>query len=120
MQRVITSFGKIVDRERKLPDSVSNSKLLTNVKFLPLKTKMLAWWIFLIFFIEAGTMGLLPRSFYFVYRNVRLSDILLYMLTVYSLFCVKEYQDLYKSKSFLIIKYLFCICYSILNKHYCL
>jgi hypothetical protein len=69
-------------------------------------TKILAWGIFLMFFIEAGALGLLPRNLIFVYRNMRISDILLYILLIYSVFCLKEYQDLYKSRVFLVVKIL--------------
>lgn len=71
---------------------------------LPLNAKFLAWAIFLLFFIENGTMGLLPKQFYFVYRNMRISDFLLYGLTVYSFFKVNEYRELYRSVSLLIPK----------------
>lgn len=50
---------------------------------------------------------MLPRNLIFIYRNVRISDIILYGLTIYSLYCSKEYIELLKSKSFIIIKYLF-------------
>ncbi|MBZ0201818.1 MAG: hypothetical protein K8I03_02245 [Ignavibacteria bacterium] len=71
---------------------------------LPLNAKFLAWTIFLLFFIENGTMGLLPKQFYFVYRNMRISDFLLYGLTVYSLLKVNEYRELFRSVSLLIPK----------------
>jgi hypothetical protein len=74
---------------------------------LPVNTKILCWTIFLIFFIENGTLGLLPRQAYFIYRNVRLSDILIYGLVIYSLFNVKQFNELYRSKALLIVKILF-------------
>ncbi|HEY3249774.1 MAG TPA: hypothetical protein VGK25_01520, partial [Ignavibacteria bacterium] len=55
-------------------------------------------------FIENGTLGLIPEKYYFVYRNVRISDIILYALIVYSLIYYKEYKTLFKSKSLLIAK----------------
>src|SRR5205814_7430741 len=67
-----------------------------------LNAKLLAWGIFLIFFIENGTIGLLPKQAYFVYRNVRISDLLLYFLAVYSLFNTKEFAELYKSRNLII------------------
>src|SRR5205085_3597970 len=71
---------------------------------LPLNTKLLAWGIFLIFFIESGTLGLIPRQFYFVYRNIRISDLLIYSLTAYSLFNTKEFAQLYRSNTAIIFK----------------
>ncbi len=71
---------------------------------LPQKAKLLAWAIFLFYFIENGTLGLLPKEMYFVYRNMRVSDFLLYGLIVYSLWCVKEYRELYSSKLLIIVK----------------
>lgn len=68
------------------------------------KTKFLAWGIFLFYFIESGTLGLIPSNFYFIYRNIRISDFLLYGLTVYSLFCTPEYKELYRSKTTIILK----------------
>ncbi len=72
--------------------------------FLPLNAKLLAWAIFLLFFIENGTLGLLPKQVYFVYRNMRISDFILYGLAVYSLFKVNEYRDLFRSASLIIPK----------------
>jgi len=72
--------------------------------FTNTKARLLAIGIFLYYFIENGTLGLLPSKLYFVYRNMRISDILLYGLTIYSLARYKEYKDLFKSKPFLIAK----------------
>lgn len=69
-----------------------------------LKARILAFAIFLFYFIENGTLGLIPQKFYMVYRNIRISDLILYGLIVYSLYCIREYKDLFKSKSFLIAK----------------
>ncbi len=65
---------------------------------------MLAWAFFLIFFIENGTLGLVPQQFYFVYRNVRISDIILYGIIIYSLINIKEYEQLFKSKALILVK----------------
>jgi hypothetical protein len=73
-------------------------------RILAPNAKLLAWGIFLIYFIENGTLGLIPKDLYFVYRNMRISDFLLYGLTIYSLWCIKEYRELYKSKLLVIIK----------------
>ncbi|HEY3249775.1 MAG TPA: hypothetical protein VGK25_01525, partial [Ignavibacteria bacterium] len=73
---------------------------------LPLNAKLLAWGIFLIFFIENGTLGLLPASAYFVYRNVRISDLILYGLVIYSFFCSKEYTDLLRSRVLIIVNFI--------------
>ncbi|MCI0448153.1 MAG: hypothetical protein L0Y79_00005, partial [Chlorobi bacterium] len=71
---------------------------LENLKILPLKTRLLAWGFFFYAFIEHGTLGLVPRSYYFVYRNMRISDFIMYFLIVYSFFNLKEYAELYYSK----------------------
>lgn len=71
-----------------------------------LRARVLAFCIFLYYFIENGTIGLIPRNYYMVYRNIRISDLLLYGMAVYSLLQWKEYRELYKSKSFLVIKIL--------------
>ena len=73
---------------------------------LNLRARVLAICIFLYYFIENGTMGLVPQKYYMVYRSVRLSDMLLYGMIVYSFFFWREYEDLFKSKSFLVIKIL--------------
>ena len=64
----------------------------------------LAIGIFLYYFIENGTLGLVPSKYYLVYRNIRISDLLLYGMTFYSLVRYKEYKDLFDSKPFLIAK----------------
>lgn len=72
--------------------------------FVNTKVRLLAIGIFLYYFIENGTLGLVPSKLYFVYRNIRISDLILYGLTLYSLSRYKEYRDLFKSKPFLIAK----------------
>jgi len=69
-----------------------------------LRARVLAICIFLYYFIENGTMGLVPQKFYMVYRSVRISDLLLYGMVAYTFFCYKEIKDLYKSKVFLVAK----------------
>ncbi len=71
-----------------------------------LRARVLGICIFLYYFIEQGTMGLVPQKFYMVYRSVRISDLLLYGMVGYSIMCYSEYKDLIKSKSFLVIKIL--------------
>ena len=88
----------------KKPAQPTYAEVLEKMNILPAKAKFMAWCIFLIFFVENGTLGLLPKSYYFVYRNMRVSDILIYGLTVYSLMNAKEFIELYKSKSILIVK----------------
>jgi hypothetical protein len=73
---------------------------------LSLRAKLLAIGIFLFFFIENGTLGFLPENFYYVFRSVRYSDLILYGLVFYSFMQIKEYSYLVKSKSFLIVKIL--------------
>jgi hypothetical protein len=74
-------------------------ELVTNVK-----ARLLALGIFLYYFIENGTLGLVPPKYYLLYRNIRISDMLLYGMTLYSLLRYKEYKDLFKSKPFMIAK----------------
>lgn len=69
-----------------------------------LRARILAFAIFLFYFIENGTLGLIPQKFYMVYRNIRISDLILYGLIIYSFFCIREYKDLFKSRSFLLPK----------------
>lgn len=80
------------------------SNILKVSSIIPQNAKLLAWGIFLIFFIENGTLGLIPKQYYFVYRNVRISDLLLYGLTLYSLYNNKEFYKLFKSKALIIPK----------------
>jgi len=81
-----------------------NEKFIQGGAILSLKARGLAFAIFLYFFIENSTLGLLPSRFYTVYRGVLISDLILYAVVIYSFFCIKEYIDLFKSKSFLIVK----------------
>jgi hypothetical protein len=83
-----------------------SSKESTDGRIIPQHTKLLAWGIFLIFFVENGTLGLLPRQVYFVYRNMRISDFLIYGLTIYSLYNSKEYLEYLRCSAMLIIKIL--------------
>lgn len=84
---------------RNYSEGFIRETLVTNIR-----TRMLAIAIFLFYFIENGTLGLIPQKFYMVYRNVRLSDLILYGLIIYSLVNVREYRDLFKSKVFFISK----------------
>jgi hypothetical protein len=78
-------------------------ELVTN-----LRARFLAIAIFLFYFIENGTLGLVPEKVYMVYRNIRVSDLILYGLVIYSLINIKEYRELFSSKAFLIAKILLC------------
>lgn len=69
-----------------------------------LRARVLAFFIFLYYFIQNGTLGLIPPKYYLVYRSIRLSELILYALVIYSLILYREYKDLFKSKSFLITK----------------
>jgi len=71
---------------------------------LNLRARVLAVCIFLYYFIESGTMGLVPPKLYMVYRSVRISDLLLYGMVIYSFISYKEIKPLFKSRSFLIAK----------------
>ena len=79
-------------------------EILDEKKFLPLQVKFLAWSIFLIYFIESGTLGLVPRSYYFVYRSIRVSDFIMYFLIAYSLFNIKSYAEMYRSNILIVLK----------------
>jgi len=87
-------------------NNTSFSEILLEKNYLTVNAKLLAWGIFLIFFIENGTLGLIPKQFYFIYRNMRVSDFLLYALTIYSLLNVKEFSNLFHSKALLLPKIL--------------
>ena len=69
-----------------------------------LRARILAIAIFMYYFIENGTLGLVPEKFYYVYRSVRISDLILYGLIFYSLYNVREYMDYFKSRPMLIVK----------------
>lgn len=73
---------------------------------LSFKARILAISIFLYYFIEQGTIGLFSQKYYVVYRNVRLSDFIMFGLIIYSIINIREYSNLFKSKSFLITKVL--------------
>lgn len=94
-------------RPRRITGRETFRKFKIQGQNIPTNAKILAWAIFLVFFIESGTLGLLPRQLYFVYRNMRISDFLIYGLIVYSLYNVKEFYELYKSKMLIIVKIIF-------------
>jgi hypothetical protein len=102
--------GKIIPKSDPASAREDRSSLLYSENLfkenlvVSIRARVLAFVIFLYYFIENGTMGLVPQKYYFVYRNVRISDLLLYALIVYSLICWKEYKILFKSKPFLIVK----------------
>lgn len=103
MLRIVTNTIK--QKANGLITEVYESAFETDgPRILPPKAKLLAWGIFLFYFIENGTLGLIPRDLYFVYRNMRISDFLLYGLVIYSFWCVSEYRELYGSKLLIIIK----------------
>jgi hypothetical protein len=103
--RVTNNFRIAHNGRRPLQGTFAERLEALNV--LPLNAKMLAWAIFLYFFIENGTLGLIPKSYYFVYRNVRVSDLIMYGMVIYSLFNLKEFIELYKSPSAILVKLLF-------------
>lgn len=107
MVRIITNTFRSISHELTLRNNRQASFRQTPAGIVTPKAKMLAWSIFLIFFIENDTLGLFPRQFYFLYRNVRLSDIILYAIVTYSFINVKEYSDLFRSKALIIIKFIF-------------
>jgi len=87
--------------------SYNESRYAENVS-INLRGRVLAFTIFLYYFIENGTLGLIPPKYYMLYRNIRISDFILYALILYSFFNIREYGQLFKSKSFLITKILLC------------
>ncbi len=90
----------------KASDLLYNEKFIKDKLVVDFRTRLLAISIFLFHFIENGTLGLLPEKSYFVYRNVRISDLILYGLTIYSIVCYKEIKEMIKSRSFLMAKIL--------------
>jgi hypothetical protein len=85
---------------------VYSDKFFTDELIVNLRARILAIAIFLFFFIENGTLGLLPEKYYFIYRNVKISDFILYGTVFYSLVYYKEYKNLIKSRSMFLIKLL--------------
>ncbi len=71
-----------------------------------LKARGLAYALFLYFFIQNGTLGLVPERWYTVYRALRISDFILLGLIIYSFMCAREYRTLFKSKSLIVTKLL--------------
>lgn len=105
MVKIISNTLRIKNNIRSPKNySLDKSNLIDKEKYVPANAKMLAWGLFLVFFIENGTLGLLPKQAYFIYRNVRISDLLIYFLIIYSLFQSKEYIEYFKSRSLLITK----------------
>ncbi len=101
----LTNTFRIV-RGRNLIKQKSFSQILEEKKNIKLNAKLLAITFFLYLFIENDTLGLIPRQFYFIYRNVRVSDLLLYGMVVYSLYSIKEYRELFSSNILIIPKLL--------------
>lgn len=89
---------------KRRPANISYADELARRNIVSKKVKIIAWGIFLFFFIESGTLGILPKQFYFVYRNMRISDFLLYALTLYSFFNIKEFPELFRSRAVIIPK----------------
>lgn len=105
MVRIITNSFRTISREiSKKTNGQAFDKEYADSRLISSKAKVLAWAFFLIFFIENDTLGLIPKQFYFLYRNVRLSDIILYGLVIYSFITIREYEQLFKSKSLIIVK----------------
>lgn len=81
----------------------SESALSGKIAF-NMRGAILAFGFFLYFFVQNGTMGLFPEKWYTYYRSIRLSDLILYVLIIYSFIRIKEYSDLFKSKILLLPK----------------
>ena len=56
--------------------SYNESRYAENVS-INLRGRVLAFTIFLYYFIENGTLGLIPPKYYMLYRNIRISDFIL-------------------------------------------
>jgi hypothetical protein len=93
-----------VTRGNKLPRQRSFAEALEDRVVIKPNAKLLAITFFLYFFIESSTLGLIPKQFYFVYRNIRISDLLLYAMTIYSFYNIKEYRELFASNMLIIPK----------------
>ena len=113
MQKIITNNFRTGNngngREsqgEKLRFTYNESSISSDV-LINLKTKLLAIGIFAFYFIQQGTVGLIPQKYLFIYRSVNFSDLILYSLIFYSLICYKEYKDLFNSKSLRIVKLIF-------------
>jgi len=85
-------------------DLIRSDRYIRNKLRFSLKARGVAYALFLYFFIQSGTLGLVPERWYIVYRSLRISDFILVGLVIYSLFCAREYRELFKSKSFFIAK----------------
>lgn len=108
MHRIVTNnFRPRFNGSRNNLPASSSESLVESGKYVPQNAKFLAWGIFLFFFIENGTLGLLPTQFYYLYRNVKISDLIQYFLIIYSFYCSKEYIKLLKSKALIIVYILF-------------
>ena len=95
------------DRQKLRSDkstALYSENFLKEELFTNLRTRFLAIAIFLYYFIESGTIGIVPEKAYVLYRNIRISDVILYGLIIYSFFNYREFKDLFKSRSFLIAK----------------
>ena len=93
-----------VIRGKRLSSQKSFAEILDEKIVVKPNAKLLAMVFFLYFFIESSTLGLIPKQFYFVYRNIRISDLLLYAMTIYSFYNIKEYRELFSSKLLIIPK----------------
>lgn len=108
MEKIInSSYGarKALNSVMALKKQFLYSELERSAKvYTSFRAGVLAFAIFLYYFIENGTIGLFPERWYMVYRNMRVSDLILYGLIAYSIYNIREYSDLFRSKSFLIAK----------------
>jgi hypothetical protein len=105
MVRIITNTLR--SKRNVLADrSAATTSSSLKIDIVSQKAKILAWVIFLFFFIEKDTLGLIPSQFYTLYRAVKIADLILYGLVIYSFFNIKEYENLFKSKALIIIKLL--------------
>lgn len=107
---------------RELNVIFSDTAFTARVAF-NLKGAILAFGFFIYFFVQNGTLGLFPEKWYIYYRSIRLSDLVQYMLIIYSFIKIKEYSDLFKSRSLLLPKIflvyiIFEFFWSAINYHF--
>jgi len=110
VQKIITNSFRLGNNGNNRPSIKEKSVLKYNEASYKegvvkkLNTKFLAIAIFAFYFIQQGTVNLIPEKYLYVYRGLNISDLILCALLFYSAVYYKEYKDLFKSKSFLIVK----------------
>lgn len=86
------------------PRYIYSDKFFTDELIVNLRARVLAVSIFLYFFLENGSLGLIPDRYVLIYRSIRISDFILYGMIFYSFVRVKEYKTLFTSRALLLPK----------------